>query len=202
MRLTSDRATRRRAAGAALAVPILLALLAGPAAADDEHPPYAGVQKWWQHEKIVWKTGWPSSPDLVADHERWHENHPSPGEWRHQRWHRILRQRWREAHFHRAMAWQAGEGTWYDWYGQVGACGVPLHDNFAASRRFECGSLVSVRHGRRYTIVEIQDSGPWGDFSRIIDLNPKSFAELAPPGAGVIDVKVTLLNPQAVRQLE
>src|SRR5205823_3569678 len=67
------------------------------------------------------------------------------------------------------------------------------HPN-VASRTLPCGSLVSVRSNGRYVLVHILDRGPYGSSSRIIDLSPSAFRQLAPLGAGVIYVHVVRLR--------
>ena len=73
--------------------------------------------------------------------------------------------------------------------GRVGACGVRLYGLYAASRTLRCGALVSVRHDGRYVFVRILDRGPWGDYSRILDLSPRAFRILAPLSTGVIPAR-------------
>jgi rare lipoprotein A len=106
-----------------------------------------------------------------------------------------MQHRYMGSNFHRAIAFQTGQATWYDGSGQGGACGKPLVGLYAASRTLPCGALVSVRAYGRYVLVRILDRGPFGSSSRILDLSPKAFHWLAPLGAGVIWVKAVQLRP-------
>ena len=79
---------------------------------------------------------------------------------------------------------QVGDATWYD------AAGSGLT---AASPWLAYGTRVTVTDldtGRSVTVM-INDRGPFGDASRIIDLSPEAFSSLAPLGAGVLHVRIT-----------
>ena len=180
-----DHGTLRRwAVPAALAAAALAAIAtAMPAAA---HP---NVPRWYQYDKVTWQKGWPSQPRLVAEHDQWHAYHHDPTVDQNQGFHLVLRSRWRHMHFHRALSRRDGRVTWYDGTGQVGACGVRLYGLYAASRNLPCGALVSVRHDGRYVLVRILDRGPWGDYSRILDLSPRAFHALARLSRGVIPAR-------------
>jgi uncharacterized protein YabE (DUF348 family) len=76
---------------------------------------------------------------------------------------------------------QVGEATWYYRDGMV-----------AAHKTLPFGTHVTVTNlanGKTVTVV-INDRGPYGE-GRIIDLSDDAFAQLAPLGAGVIDVRIT-----------
>ncbi len=186
-----DRSTTRRGAlaGALTAVALisLLATSAGATATSDS-PSWMSVPKWYQYGHKTWEYGWQSSPRLVRENNRWENNHPNATWQETHDWHLVLRDRWRSGHFHDAVAYDAGQATWYDQTGTIGACGVPLRGRYAASRTLPCGSVVSVRHDGHYVFVHILDRGPYGSSSRIIDLSTRAFRHLAPLGAGVIDV--------------
>jgi rare lipoprotein A (peptidoglycan hydrolase) len=177
---------------AALTLTALLVLLSlVPATAAGAH---GNVPRWWQFDSVVWHEGWHHSKSLEAAYARWQRNHPHAGRFKRSEFTRVLRHRWRMQHFHEALSHQAGLATWYDQTGSIGACGVPLRGMYAASRTLPCGSLVSVRHGRRYVFVRILDRGPFGSRSRILDLCPRAFRVLAPPGTGVISVRSVKLR--------
>jgi resuscitation-promoting factor RpfB len=81
----------------------------------------------------------------------------------------------------RPPAYQVGEATWYERDGMV-----------AAHKTLPFGTEVTVTDlsdGDQVTVV-INDRGPYGA-GRIIDLSDDAFAQLAPLGAGVIDVRIT-----------
>jgi len=188
--LLMDHGTsRRRLVLAALVVAALsLIATAMPAGA---HP---NVPRWYQYDKVVWHRGWRSNPTLVAEHDQWHRNHPNATWQQNVAFHQVLRERWLYIHFHGALAYKEGNVTWYDGTGKVGACGVRLYGLYAASRTLPCGSLVSVRHDGRYVFVRIEDRGPWGDSSRILDLSPKAFSLLATPSAGVVSARTVQIR--------
>jgi uncharacterized protein YabE (DUF348 family) len=81
----------------------------------------------------------------------------------------------------RPVTSQVGQATWYERDGMV-----------AAHKTLPFGTEVTVTNlanGRQVTVV-INDRGPYGD-GRIIDLSDDAFTQLAPLGAGVIDVHIT-----------
>ncbi len=176
--------SKRRRLLAALTLTALLAL--APAAPAGAH---GNVSRWWQFDPIVWHIGWHHSKTLDAAYARWLQNHPHAGKYQRLEFSHLLRHRWRMQHFHRAVTGQAGLATWYDQTGTIGACGVPLRGMYAASRTLPCGSLVSVRHGSHYVFVRVLDRGPFGSSSRILDLCPRAFRDLAPLGSGVISIR-------------
>jgi resuscitation-promoting factor RpfB len=76
---------------------------------------------------------------------------------------------------------QTGQATWYHRDGMV-----------AAHKTLPFGTQVTVTNlanGQKVTVV-INDRGPYGE-GRIIDLSDDAFAQLAPLGAGVINVRIT-----------
>jgi uncharacterized protein YabE (DUF348 family) len=76
---------------------------------------------------------------------------------------------------------QTGEATWYHRDGMV-----------AAHKTLPFGTQVTVTNlanGQKVTVV-INDRGPYGE-GRIIDLSDDAFAQIAPLGAGVINVRIT-----------
>jgi len=174
---------------AALALTALLVIV--PATAAGAH---GNISRWWQFDPIVWHEGWHHSKTLQSEFTRWQRNHPHAGTFKRSEFSHVLRHRWRMMHFHQALSHQSGQATWYDQTGSIGACGVPLHGMYAASRTLPCGSLVSVRHGGRYVLVTVLDRGPFGSNSRILDLSPQAFRELAPLGDGVISIQAAGLH--------
>ena len=185
-----DHGTSRRRLGltALAAGALALVAMAIPAQA---HP---NVPRWYQYDKIVWHRGWKSSPRLLAEHDRWHDNHPRSSWNENVDFHHVLRSRWEAVHFHEALSYRDGKVTWYEGTGKVGACGVRLYGLYAASRTLPCGALVSVRHNGHYVFVKILDRGPFGDYSRILDLSPKAFHVLAPLSVGVIPARTVHLR--------
>ena len=176
--------SRRWGSPAALAAAALVAIAtAMPATA---HP---NVPRWYQYDKVTWQEGWRSKPSLAAEHDQWYHDHHDATADQNVDFHLVLRSRWRHLHFHRALSHRDGKVTWYEGTGQVGACGVRLYGFYAASRTLPCGALVSVRHDGRYVFVRVLDRGPWGDYSRILDLSPKAFHALAALSAGVIPAR-------------
>ena len=79
---------------------------------------------------------------------------------------------------------EEGEASWYD---------NPYGGYTAAHPSLPRGSVVTVTNlaNGRSVEVRINDRGPFVD-GRVIDLNREAFAELAPPSAGVIRVRVEL----------
>ena len=76
---------------------------------------------------------------------------------------------------------QTGTASWYDY--NPGEC---------AHQTIPKGTVVTVTNlanGARTTCV-VTDRGPYGD-GRIIDLDRSTFAQLADPGVGVIQVTIT-----------
>jgi rare lipoprotein A (peptidoglycan hydrolase) len=76
---------------------------------------------------------------------------------------------------------QTGPASWYG--APPGTC---------AHQTLPFGTLVTVTDlatGRSVT-CRVEDRGPYQD-GRIIDLSQATFAQLAPPGAGVIEVRIT-----------
>ena len=185
--MSHTRTSRRRLARATL----IALLVIGTATAAGAHP---NVAKWWQYDKSTWRHSWHHYPRYRRQDMRWERSHPHADPRASRTHNRRIRDRYRRNHFHPAISWQQGQATWYDGNGQSGACGKPLVGLYAASRTLPCGSLVSVRHGGRYVLVHILDRGPYGSSSRIIDLSPSAFRQLAPLGAGVIDVHAVRLR--------
>jgi type IV secretory pathway VirB10-like protein len=77
---------------------------------------------------------------------------------------------------------EEGGASWYD---------NPYGGHTAAHRSIPRGTTVTVTNlaNGRSVEVRINDRGPFVD-GRVIDLNRKAFAELAPPADGVIRVRV------------
>ncbi|HHE45856.1 MAG TPA: DUF348 domain-containing protein [Candidatus Moranbacteria bacterium] len=89
-----------------------------------------------------------------------------------------------------------GQGSWYSQPLNLKEKYNSLVDNFAASTTLPKGSYAKVTNleNGKSLIVQINDSGPYVK-KRIIDLDKKAFAKIAPIGAGVIAVKVApILN--------
>ena len=173
----------------ALAAALTVVLPAGA------HP----ITSFWQYDKPLFQHGWKEHDGLRKKHKAYHEEHP---QWdttakrreQHARFHhRTLVHSHRRLHFHKALAKQEGEASWYQANGETGACGVPLTGKYAAHPTWKCGSLVSVRKGDDYVFVKIKDRGPYGS-GRVIDLSRRAFKVLAPPSTGVIDVKIYRLE--------
>jgi rare lipoprotein A (peptidoglycan hydrolase) len=84
-------------------------------------------------------------------------------------------------HFVSHDASSQGLATWY------GIDGLT-----AASRDLPFGTVVHVTNlitGRTVDVV-IRDRGPFADPSRIIDLSPTAFSQIAPLGSGIVPVKI------------
>jgi hypothetical protein len=81
--------------------------------------------------------------------------------------------------------YQIGQASWYDF------CRVK--GNYAAHLTLPKGTRVTVTNldnGKQVTVV-INDRGPYGVPGRIIDLCDSAFAQIAPLGQGVADVRLT-----------
>jgi surface rod structure-forming protein G/rare lipoprotein A (RlpA)-like double-psi beta-barrel protein len=81
--------------------------------------------------------------------------------------------------------YQLGQASWYDFCRKEG--------NYAAHLRLPFGTQVTVTNldnGKSVTVV-INDRGPYGVPGRIIDLCSSAFAQIAPLGQGVADVRIT-----------
>ena len=76
-----------------------------------------------------------------------------------------------------------GQATWYD---------PPWSGLTAASPWIPFGTHVTVTDldTGRSVVVVINDRGPYGDPSRIIDLSPEAFSQLDSLGRGVINVRI------------
>ena len=185
--MSHTRNTRRR-----VATGILIALLVlGTATAAGAHP---NVANWWQYDKSTRQHTWHDYATYRYRDHRWHRHHPHATRPEVRAKHHLLRDHYRGSHLHRALGWQAGQASWYDGRGLRGACGKPLVGLYAASRTLPCGSLVSVRSNGHYVLMHILDRGPYASRSRIMDLSPGACQQLAPLGAGVIDVQVVHLG--------
>ena len=82
--------------------------------------------------------------------------------------------------------------------GTVTACGQPLRNDrlTAAHRSLPCGSEVLVTNpanGNRVT-VEITDRGPYGDYSRVLDLSSAAWNRLTNSPPGVMHVHAIVLR--------
>jgi hypothetical protein len=81
--------------------------------------------------------------------------------------------------------YQIGQASWYDFCRKEG--------NYAAHLTLPFGTRVTVTNldnGKTVTVV-INDRGPYGVPGRIIDLCDSAFAQIAPLGQGVADVRLT-----------
>lgn len=96
-----------------------------------------------------------------------------------------------------------GTATWYGGYfhGRRTASGevydTRLHT--AAHRTLPFGTIVRVTNvnNGKSTVVRINDRGPFLDVPRrILDLSPAAFRELAPINAGVMPIKLEVLEAQ------
>jgi hypothetical protein len=84
-----------------------------------------------------------------------------------------------------AHGYQIGQASWYDFCRREG--------NYAAHLTLPFGTKVTVTNldnGKTVTVV-INDRGPYGVPGRIIDLCDSAFAQIAPLGQGVADVRIT-----------
>jgi rare lipoprotein A (peptidoglycan hydrolase) len=177
-----------RLAAAGMSAVLILSVM-GPAGA---HRP----DRFWQYEKPVSKhRSWWNHRWIRERHTAWHVKHPTYAKRAHRRFHRrsIRLAHLRRHHFHRAVASQSGTAAWYNYSGQMGACGRVLRGIYAAHRTWPCGTLVSVRRGNRYVHVQVLDRGPFVS-GWIIDLSPAAFKQVAPLGAGLIQVRAYRLK--------
>ncbi len=81
--------------------------------------------------------------------------------------------------------YQIGQASWYDFCRRDG--------NYAAHLRLPFGTRATVTNldnGKTVTVV-INDRGPYGVPGRIIDLCDSAFAQIAPLGQGVANVRIT-----------
>lgn len=78
-----------------------------------------------------------------------------------------------------------GAASWYAWTGTMAA----------ANPWLPIGSYVRVTNkaNGKQVIVKINDRGPFGP-GRIIDLDKVAFAQIAPLGAGVVDIKMEVIE--------
>lgn len=78
-----------------------------------------------------------------------------------------------------------GLASWYAWTGTMAA----------ANPWLPMGSYVRVTNkaNGKQVIVKINDRGPFGP-GRIIDLDKVAFAQIAPIGAGVVDIKMEVIE--------
>lgn len=186
-RSTAARVRRGIAAAACMALGLV-----GPTVPAGGHP----IKNFWQYDKALYHHGWKHHDGLDELHRDYHRDHPQWDETakrreQHDRFHHeTLIHGHRRKHFHKVLADQQGEASWYQANGETGACGDPLTGKYAAHPSWPCGSLVSVRKGDDYVFVRILDRGPFGDPDRKIDLSRRAFKRLAPPSTGVIDVKI------------
>jgi rare lipoprotein A (peptidoglycan hydrolase) len=196
---------------ATLAAGALLLTIVGPATA------HRRPSRFWTYEKPIRRhRTWDAHPSLRAAHTEWHDQHsitttqevtnedgststtttqePAYAEEEHGGFHHYLYHRHlKRGHRYRIVARQRGKASWYDYRGQVGACGKVLRGAYAAHRTWPCGTKVAVRKGRKVVRVRVLDRGPFVD-GWIIDLSPRAFRKLASPGAGVISVKIYRLK--------
>lgn len=94
-----------------------------------------------------------------------------------------------------------GVASWYGarFEGQTTACGHTFDPTAltTAHRRLPCGTRLEVRYSDRSVMVTVTDRGPFVP-ERVLDLSRAAFAELSPPGEGLIRVRariVTLTGP-------
>lgn len=81
-----------------------------------------------------------------------------------------------------------GNATWYDYVPGGAAAGPRLRDALGSTWR---GTRVSVCHAGRCVRVKLSDWCLCSHGNRVIDLDSRSFARLADPGRGVIEVQVS-----------
>jgi hypothetical protein len=102
-----------------------------------------------------------------------------------------LEKRYLAMHFHEATGNFSGKATWFN--DSHGACGKPLRGYYAASRTLPCGTKLAVRGPNgRYVHVTVLDRGPFT--GAVLDLSKSAFKQIAPLGAGVINVRATRLR--------
>ena len=82
-------------------------------------------------------------------------------------------------------------------HGKLTASGEKYNMNHltAASKTLPFGTIVKVKNlsNNKSVKVKINDRGPYVE-GRMIDLSRAAFKKIAPTGAGVIDVEVTILD--------
>lgn len=69
-------------------------------------------------------------------------------------------------------------------------------DFCAASKQFKMGSKLKItnRANGKWVICTVRDRGGFGKYGRHADLGRKSFAKIADPRLGVIDVDITVVG--------
>lgn len=80
--------------------------------------------------------------------------------------------------------YQSGTASWYDHPRVAGF--------YAAHPTLPFGTKVLVKGGSKSIVVTINDRGPWGP-GRVIDLEKVAFQQLAPLGAGLVQVTLSLV---------
>lgn len=85
--------------------------------------------------------------------------------------------------------------SWYDLHGHTTASGDTFdrHGLTAAHPTLPFGTRLLVERDGRTVDVVVNDRGPWIS-GRDLDLSRAAFAELAPLGAGVIDVRIEVIS--------
>lgn len=93
-----------------------------------------------------------------------------------------------------------GEATWYgeEFDGRATTSGerYDIRLMTCAHRTLPFGTLLLVSHAGngRSVLVRVNDRGPWGRESRIVDLTPAAYRLLAPLNSGVIPIKVEIVS--------
>lgn len=90
-----------------------------------------------------------------------------------------------------------GVASWYGkrFEGRRTACGERYDpaELTAAHRTLPCGTRLRVSHDGRSVEVTITDRGPFIK-GRLLDLSRAAFAELAPPGEGLVRVRIVRMS--------
>jgi rare lipoprotein A len=93
-----------------------------------------------------------------------------------------------------------GEATWYgeEFHGRATTSGerYDIRLMTCAHRTLPFGTLLLVSHAGngRSVLVRVNDRGPWGRESRIVDLTPAAYRLLAPLNSGVIPIKAEIVS--------
>lgn len=176
---------RRLLAAVALILPLALSGVA------EGH----GVNKFWQYKPDVRKHTWRDGHKVYKKrhnrfHRRWRRSDDTLQPSRHRSWHHShLKHHHRDRHFYRRLGREAGEASWYNADGKTGACGKVLRGMYAAHKTWPCGSLVSVKRGKKYVFVRVLDRGPYTR-GRVIDLSATAFNKLGSTRSGTMNVRI------------
>lgn len=93
-----------------------------------------------------------------------------------------------------------GEATWYggEFNGRFTTSGERYDVRLmtCAHRTLPFGTLLLVSHAGngRSVLVRVNDRGPWGRASRIVDLSPAAYRLLSPLNSGVIPIKAEIVS--------